>query len=171
MKKLIALISVLSLLFMLNACEDSLTIGIDTNFKMNMNIDVTDGAKAKANTFPFSETQILNIEDDEEVANEIERMKDIDVTEIECEVTGIPSGQSIPSLKIYIEEVDLTVTLTDITEDYTLTLPVSDELLDTLGNYLYENHKTTVTVSGESTYAPMVLGVKLNFKSKIAATI
>lgn len=156
---------------MLNACEDSLTIGIDTNFKMNMNIDVTDGAKAKANTFPFSETQTLNIEDDKEVAKQIEKIKELDITEIECEVTGIPSGQSIPLLKMYVEEIDLTVTLEDITENHIITLPISEDLLNALSNYLFENHQATVTVSGESTYAPMVLGVNLTFKSKVAASI
>ena len=169
MKKLIAFISVLGLLFSLNACEDSLTFKFSTDFKVKMNIDVED--TGKSDVFPFTNTEILDIEEDEDVAEQIERIKGLEITEIECSVTGIPTGETIPVLTVFVEEVNLTVTLTDITEDYTLVLPVSDELLNALGDYLYDNHRTTVTVSGESTYAPMVLGVNLTFKSKVAASL
>ncbi|MDX9771227.1 MAG: hypothetical protein RBT19_12755 [Tenuifilaceae bacterium] len=169
MKKLITLFTIAGMLLMLSSCEDGLTLRFDANFKVNMNIDVED--TGKGDTFPFSETQTLNIEDDKEVAKQIEKIKELDITEIECEVTGIPSGQSIPLLKMYVEEIDLTVTLEDITENHIITLPISEDLLNALSNYLFENHQATVTVSGESTYAPMVLGVNLTFKSKVAASI
>jgi hypothetical protein len=40
-----------------------------------------------------------------------------------------------------------------------------------LSTYLFENHQTTITVSGESTYAPMVLGVNLLFNSTVEAAL
>src|SRR5690554_4668803 len=119
MKKLITLFTIAGMLLMLSSCEDGLTLRFDANFKVNMNIDVED--TGKGDTFPFSETQTLNIEDDKEVAKQIEKIKELDITEIECEVTGIPSGQSIPLLKMYVEEIDLTVTLEDITENHIIT--------------------------------------------------
>jgi hypothetical protein len=169
MKKFITITLIIGLLLTLNACEDLLTFKFDTNFRVNMNIDVDDDGKS--DTFPFTNTELLNIEDDEEVAEQIEMIKGLEITEIECTITGIPSGESIPELNVVVEEIDLTVTLTNVTEDYTLVLPISDELLNVLSTYLFENHQTTITVSGESTYAPMVLGVNLLFNSTVEAAL
>ena len=48
---------------MLNACEDSLTFKFSTDFKVKMNIDVED--TGKSDVFPFANTEILDIEEDE----------------------------------------------------------------------------------------------------------
>ncbi|MDD4673100.1 MAG: hypothetical protein PHI03_09200 [Bacteroidales bacterium] len=169
MKKIIAFFAIAGLLFTLNSCEEGLSFKFNSDFKLNMDIDIED--VSKGNTYPFTHTTSLNIEDDEDVANRIEEIKGLEVTEIECSLTGIPEGESILELNVTVENVNLTVTLNNITESDTLMLPVSDVLLDALGNNLFENHQTSITVSGESTYAPMVLGVNLLFRSKIEASL
>ena len=169
MKRIITVLTIVGLLFTFSSCEDALTFKFDSNFKVNMDVDIKNNAKS--NTYPFTHTSILNIEDDKDVADQIEEIKDLQVTQIECTITGIPTGESIPELNVMVENINLTVTLTNVTENHTLTLTVSDELLDALGNYLFENHQTNITVSGESTYAPMVLGLDLTFHSKIEASL
>ena len=169
MKKLITILTIVGLLYTLNSCEEGLTFKFNSDFKVKMDVDVKD--TGKSNIYPFTDTKLLNIEDDKSVAEQIEKLKSLEITEIECTITGIPSGESIPELTVMIEEINLTITLTDITEDYTLVLAVSDELLNALGTYLYNNHQTNITVSGESTYAPMVLGVDLLFHSNIEASL
>lgn len=169
MKRIITIFTIAGLLFTFNACEDALTFKIDTEFKVKMDVDVKDTGKSV--TYPFTSSGLLNIEDDKDVAEQIEQIKGLEITQVECTITGIPLGQSIPVLNVMVEDINLTVTLTNITENNTLTLSVSDELLDALGVFLYENHQTNITVSGESTYAPMVLGVSLTFHSNIEASL
>lgn len=169
MKKIITVFTLVGLLFTFNACEDGLAFKFDANFMVKMDIDVKD--TGKSSTYPFTYTSLLNIEDDKDVADKIEQIKSLEITEVECTITGIPSGESVLELNIMVEDINLTVTLTNITENNTLVLPVSDKLLDALGKFLYDNHQTSITVSGASTYAPMVLGVNLLFNSKIEASL
>jgi hypothetical protein len=168
MKKLFILLAVISLIFTHSSCEDALTFDFSADFPLNMNIDIQE---SKSNSYPFSESKTLNIEDEEEVMEYIENIKEIDIVEIECTLTGIPTGETISELNIIIEQIGLTIPLVDLTENSTFILPVSPELLDAFSLYLYNNHQTTVNVTGISSYAPMTLGVKLLIKSNITATL
>lgn len=168
MKKILSIIAIISAMFALQSCDEELTYTIPAEFKLNMDINVD---AMRSEQYPFAHTEVLNIADDAEVAQHIEDIKSLDVKEIECSLAGIPEGAAIEELTITIAEVGLTVTLTDITADYTLILPVSDLLLDALSQYLLTNHQTTVVATGTSTYAPMTFRVKLNFHTNVEAPL
>lgn len=168
MKKLFILLTSISLIYSLTSCEDGLTFDFSADFPLNINIDIQE---SKGDSYPFSESKTLNIEDDEEVMEYIDNIKDIDIVEIECTLTGIPRGETISELNIFIEQIGLTIPLVDLTENSTFILPVSPEMLDAFSSYLYNNHQTTVNVTGISSYAPMTLGVKLLIKSNITASL
>ncbi len=169
MKKNVLFLMMMAATFMLfQSCDDLLDVNFDAEFSTNMNIDV---AETKADGYAFSESRTLNITDDDEVEKYIDRIKDLEITEIECALTGIPIGESLPELSVKVVELNMQIDLTDITENSTFILPVTDALLKSLGNYLKENHQSTITVFGTSTYAPMVLGVKLTYKTKVTASL
>lgn len=168
MKKLLSIVTIASALFLLNACDEELTYDFPADFKLKMDVNVE---PVRSTVFPFTHTEVLDIASNEKVAENIDKIKDLDVDEVECFITGIPEGDTINELTIGIEEVAISVTLNDITSDYSLVLPVSDGLLDALSDYLFEHHQSTVNVSGTSTAAPMVLGIKLVFHSEIEAPL
>lgn len=168
MKKFITLFTILSFVIVLSSCEDGLTLKFDTNFRLEMTIDVED---VKSDTYLFANTEVLNVEDEEEIEEYLNRIKEIEVTEVECRLRRIPSGAEIKTLNISVEEVGINITLENITEDYTLILPITPELLDALSQYVYNNMTITVKVSGESSYAPMDFDVNFLFKSKVTASV
>lgn len=168
MKKLLTILTISSALFLFNACDEELTYDFPADFKLDMDVDI---AAERSSVYSFSHSEILNIVSDAEVADIIDDVKDLDVEEVECFVTGIPEGVTIPELRITVAEVGLSVTLTDISSDYSLVLPISDGILDALSDYLFEHHQSTVIVSGTSSFAPMVLGVKLIFHSEVEAPL
>jgi hypothetical protein len=168
MKKTVLFLMISAVFLLVQSCDDLLDVNFDAEFSTNMNIDV---AETKADGYAFSDSKTLNITDDDEVEKYIDRIKDLEITEIECSLTGIPAGESIPELSVKVDELNMQVDLTNISENSTFVLPVSDALLTSLASYLKDNHQSTITVFGTSTYAPMVLGVKLTYKSKVTASL
>jgi hypothetical protein len=169
MRKLVTLFLVSGLLLFNSGCEEMLTLTFDANFPVDLNINITD-TKAKGD-YPFTDSGSLNIEDDEEVLEYIEKIKELEITAIECTLTGIQAWESIKSLTFTVVEAGFTSTLLNLTENTTITLPVNSETLNALSTFLFNNHQITINVNGVSSYAPMVLGVKLNFISKVTAAV
>jgi hypothetical protein len=168
MKNILLILTIVSVLFSMESCDDMLTQNFSAEFKMNMDINVE---AMRSEQYPFSHSELLNIADDEEVAEYIDNIKSLNVTQIECSLSEIPEGAEIEELTILIADVGLSVTLTNITSDYSVVLPVSDDLLNALAGYLYDNQQTNVVVYGISSYAPMIFKVKLNFHSDIEASL
>jgi hypothetical protein len=166
MKKLLFVLPFAALFFLFQSCEDALNFDFDAVFSSNLNIDITE---TKSDQFPFSATDTLNIEDDEEIQKHYNKIKSLEITRIECRLTGIPEGQTIQELNVKVEGTVFLVALTDLTENHTFDVEVENEMLDILANYLFENPQTVITVYGNSSYAPMTLGVKLTYHSKVTA--
>jgi len=166
MKNLTKFSLIAGILFLVSSCDDLLTADFDATFTTNMNIDV---AETKADGYSFSDTKVLSIKEDAEVEKHINKIKKLKVTQVDCTLTGIPAGQSITELNVKVDELNLTVTVNNLVENTTFSLPVTDALLDALSDYLKTNHQSTITVFGTSSYAPMTLGVKLTFHSRVSA--
>jgi hypothetical protein len=174
MKRLSVLaIALLTGAFILNSCED-MDVNVETSFKKQITVDVEETGKQvnSDSYFPFSETDILDISDNEAVEENIDSFKDLEVRSVTCKLTGIPDGESISELTITIPEALISVTLTNINENNNaITLDISNDLLNALENFLFENHSITIQVNGGSTYAPMQLGVELEFAATIITSI
>jgi len=151
-----------------SSCSDMLSTDFDATFDTRMQIDIVE---TKSTVYPFSSTSILNIEDEQEVKKNIDRIKKLNITQIDCTLTGIPEGETITEMNIKVEEANLLFSLSNLTQNHKFTLPVQAEFLNALSSYLLTNKKTSITVSGNSTYAPMTLGVKLEYISKITASL
>jgi len=168
MKKNVLFLMMAATFMLFQSCDDLLDVNFDAEFSTNMNIDVEE---TKSDVYAFSESRTLSITDDDEVEEYIDKIKDLEITEIECTLTGIPAGESLPTLSVRVDELNMQIDMTNITENSTFVLPVNDALLNSLASYLEDNHQSTITVFGTSTYAPMVLGVNLTFKSEVTASL
>jgi hypothetical protein len=168
MKSKISLMMFVAIVLILNSCDDVLDFDFDANFNTNMSIDV---AETKSDGFDFSATENLNIKDDDEVEKYINKIKNLEITRIDCTLTGISQGATIHALTVKVEELNLQVTLNNLTENQTLSLPVDAALLTALSDHLKTNHEATITVFGISSDAPMTFGVKLTYISKVTASL
>jgi hypothetical protein len=168
MKSKISLMMFVAIVLMLYSCDDVLDFDFDATFNTNMSIDV---AETKSDGFDFSATENLNIKDDDEVEKYINKIKNLEITRVDCTLTGIPQGATIHELTVKVEELNLQVTLNNLIENQTLSLPVDAALLTALSGHLKTNHEATITVSGTSSDAPMTFGVKLTYISKVTASL
>jgi hypothetical protein len=166
MKNLTKFSLIAALLFLTYSCDDLLSVDFDATFSTDMEIDI---AETKSDGYAFSDSKKLSIKDDAEVEKHINKIKKLKVTQVDCTLTGIPAGQSITEFNVKVDELNMTVTMNNLVENSTFSLPVTDALLDALSDYLKENHETNITVYGTSSYAPMKLGVKLTFYSNVSA--
>lgn len=171
MKKLNVLTLTLFLISMaFVSCEEGLNVNIDATFQKKITANIVDSKKSEQATplVPFFVMDSLDISEEPDVQDNIERLKDLEVKKVTCTLTGIPENQSISELNITIPETGLAVTLNSINENNnTVTLDITPELLNALAQFLYSNYQITIIVSGFSTYAPMQLGVELSFDSTL----
>lgn len=175
MKKLnLVSIVILFITISFTACEEGLDVSLNTTFMKNINIDIQESRKSadNLNVFPFYAADSLDITDNSQVQENIDKFKDLEISKITCKLTGIPENESISELSITIPEADLSISLTNLSENNnTIDLEITTELLDALANFLYANHQATIQISGVSSYAPMQLGVELSFESTIVTNL
>lgn len=166
MKKLLFVLTLAGIFLLFPGCEDALDFDFKAVFNSNLSIDIEE---TKTDAFAFSATDTLNIEDDEDIQKHIDKLKEMEITKVECTLTGIPEGAVIQQLNVKVEEAGFLITLTDLTENHKFEMEVNDAMLDLLASYLFDNHQSVITVFGTSSYAPMTLGVKLTWHTNITA--
>jgi hypothetical protein len=169
MKRFLSTLVTMGFLLFNSACEDALTFSFVADYPIDFNIDIHDGTKATS--FPFSDSGTLSIEENEEVLKYIEKIKEIEILQVECTLTGIPSNEEIIELTFEVQNTVFSITINNLSENRTFILPIESSKLMALSTYFFDNQQITVSVNGVSSYAPMQLGLKLNFVSKIIAII
>ena len=175
MKKIRTLAMVLIALIILGSC-DKITTDFDTSLRTTILADVEQPSEVKstlkdATTYPFNASQKLDIKDNSKINDYIDRLKEINVKSISCTFTGIPSGETITELNISIQSVALNLTLENLENGVSVTLDVSNQLLNAISNELTDKHETTIRISGESTYAPMTLSTLMDFQVSVTARV
>lgn len=166
MRKLLFILTFAGIFLLFPGCEDALDFDFKAIFNSNLSIDIEE---TKTDAYAFSATDTLNIEDDEDIQTHIDKLKEMEITKVECTLTGIPEGAVIQQLSVQVEEAGFFISLTDLTENHKFEMEVTDAMLDLLADYLLENHQSVITVFGTSSYAPMTLGVKLTWHTNITA--
>ena len=175
MKKLRILGMLLVVLIILGGC-DSITTDFDTNLRTTILADVQLPAEVKSTlkdvtTYSFNASQKLDIKDNSKINDYIDRLKEINVQSITCTFTGIPSGETITELNISIQSVALDLALENLENGISVTLDVSNHLLNAISNELTDKHEITISVSGESTHAPMTLSTLMDFQVSVTARV
>lgn len=173
MKKIFALTIVLAGLLTFISC-DSITTSFDTDLSTTVLADVAPVKSGEAGIketgpHPFSATKVLKIDDNSQIKDYFDRLKEINVKNITATFTGIPSGESITTLNLTIQSAGIDIALDNIVNGASVTLEVSPQLLDALSAKLLEDKEVTVGVSGNSTFAPMVLSTLVEFAVTVKA--
>ena len=175
MRKIKTLAMVLVALIIMGSC-DRITTDFDTNLKTTILADVQLPAEVKSTlkdvtTYPFSASQKLDVKDNSRINDYIDRLKEINVQSITATFTGIPPGETITELNISIQSVALDLTLENLENGVSVTLDVSNHLLNAVSNELTDKHETNIIISGESTHAPMKLSTLMDFQVSVTARV
>lgn len=175
MKKLRILAVVLTGLLIPGSCS-LITTDFDTNLRITILADVEKPPEKKsglkdAATYPFSATEVLDIKDNSKINDYIDRLKEIEVQSIKCTFSGIPAGETITEFNISFSPVGINITLENITSGASVTLDVSPQLLDNISKQLTDNQPITINISGQSTYAPMVLSTLIDIPVAVTARV
>ena len=164
-----------ALIISTTSCEDLLTVTLDAEFDSGINAESTGqqlealALKSASSDYTFSGDDVVNLADDEDIVEYIEKIKSISITAIECEIFGIPEGEKIENLKIMIDGTSFMPEYSDITsENNVITILVESSVLDEVETYFEENHMLKTMISG-STTAPMSLTVNIKYVTKIKA--
>jgi hypothetical protein len=158
------------------SCESVNTIDIDTNLKKTIIADVEkplEGALLKSTaSYGFSESDTLDLKDNEDLYDYISRINELDITSATCKLSGIPAGEEVSELSVIAEKAGVKVTLSGLTENNNeIELGLSKESLNAFGQYLLDNESIEIKIEGSSSYAPMKLSVGLDFKTIVKAKI
>lgn len=171
---MISLAMVIMGVLILSGCE-SITTDFDTNLKTTILADIKVPSEKSSlkdvTTYPFSATKVLDIKENSRINEYIDRLKEINVKSVTCTFSGIPEGEAITELNISVQSVALDVTLEDLVNGVSVTLDISPNILNSLSLELTDNQQITIMISGESTFAPMVLNTLMDMPVTVTATV
>ena len=99
--------------FAMMSCEDMNTIDIDTNLNKTIVAEITKPAEGNllkaSNSYDFSATDTLNLKDNEDLYDYINRINELNVTSANLKLNGIPTGEFINELSIIIAEAGIDI--------------------------------------------------------------
>lgn len=168
--KLLFALTIVSFGLFNTACEE-ITFDFDTKFQNTTQISIEDSKKSTSNlsTYLFSESDSINLENNEEVMKHINDIQKLNINQTNCILSGIPEGQEISSLTFQVSEIDLSITMDKISaNDSIIPLIIPSDKLTEIEKLLLNKHLVNYNFSGNSTYAPMILSIKIGFESTIS---
>lgn len=158
-----------------DAIKDAATVSFTTEIKTDIPVVITGLGVKSPDAFvanapiAFSETQELNIADNQDIEPYLSKIKEIDINSIVVTVSGLTEGQSINSVSLDVAGIGNVITQTGITmTNNTFTPSVSEAVLDKVTEKLKSERKITVTVAGNVS-GPMSFTVGLNMDAKVIA--
>lgn len=160
-----------------SSCDET-TINIDTEFSKTIVVESkvptelkSTGAVVALDTAVYFVSDTIDLTTNVDLDEYMDNIQDIVIDSILCVFSGIPSGDTIYSFNIGIENTDLSRTLTNITENNTeYPIPVVELILEAIGSELYNEEKLIFKLEG-TTSDPMTFSVGIKMGSKVKARI
>ncbi|WP_347840069.1 hypothetical protein [uncultured Draconibacterium sp.] len=161
-------------LFSCDKIEDANTIEFDTTLSMNIPVAVVETTaslqKSATADFAFSETQTTKLSDISEIADYLNKLKSIDINELELVIGNLGEGELVKTLDVSVDNVGILVSLTDISrENNTFKPSVDNAKLIQAASILNSTKEITITVSGTTNAAPVDFVVNMDFDCHIEA--
>jgi len=161
-------------LFSCDKIEDANTIEFDTTLSMNIPVAVVETnasiQKSASADFAFSETQTTKLSDISEIADYLNKLKSIDINELELVIGNLGEGELVKTLDVSVDNVGILVSLTDISrENNTFKPSVDNAKLIQAASILNSTKEITITVSGTTNTAPVDFVVNMDFDCHIEA--
>ena len=175
MKQKLFLLSLL--LLTLFACDETMTVNFDADFVADMDVESQEqefvGLATKSRTMNCFEGAVeINLDDEDELKDYLDRIREVNVNKVRCEVIGLSGGKKVEKLNIEVDSTSFMKTITDISElSNEFDIDVTDEVLNELGTEFFTSKKLKVKVSGVTSHAPMNFKIKVRFVTKVKASV
>ncbi len=176
MKKIRTISVVLvSMLLVLSSC-DSTTVDFDTNLYSTIVAEIQAPAAASEvlkseGLYSFETEKKLYIKDTKKINDYIDRINEIAVNSISCSFSSMVGDQKIVDLSVFVDNIDLEVTLEDINNGFEVTLDIDIAKLEEISNLLLDNQEITIKVNGHTNFAPMTFTTILDFAVTVSADV
>lgn len=139
-------------------------INVDGNAAKIKSKDLNDAV------YSFSSSKELNLADNPDVGEFVEKVKWISVNSAKVNITGILSGQTIQTISVKIDGNEI-YTASDIDTSGSLVPDISSEELNVLASILAEKKKATISVSGTTDNADLSFTIEHVFEITIQAKL
>ena len=149
--------------------KDATAITVNTELQSNIQVTVTSPAKSAdgAKSLSFSKTQDLSLADNADLESYLEKINEIDLSNLVITITGLTTGQSISSISLAVAGVGTAFTQTNITmANNSFTPSVSSTFLGQMASKLTADKKLTFTISGSAS-EEMTFVVSCNMDAKV----
>jgi hypothetical protein len=174
--KFLLLILISTILSSCDTVKDWFSTDVDTRLEIIVPVSVTPtgmalkSANATESTYAFSKTGTIALDENDDVADYIDKIKEVNVNGVDATVLGLSAGQIIQTLTVSVDSVGTILTLSNITSaSGKLTPGVPQATLDQIGTELENDLSITVTVAGTTNYAPMNFTIELGMDALVKA--
>ena len=117
----------------------------------------------------YFESDTIDLTDNADLEEYKEKIKEVDVHTVSCTFSGIPTGDTIKSFTISVENTELSETLNNIAVNGTKEeLSIATAILTAVGEELMDQEKIVINVSG-TTSVPLTFTVEIAFDSEVKA--
>lgn len=169
MKKL--LLGLIAIVLLMSCEDDLLTYNVEAHLTKDITADI-ESSDLKNSVYSFEVTDTLNLEDVDALQDYLNRIREINIKESKCVFTGLPSGETITDFTIVAEAVGMDISFLDVFENNAIAnLDLAQDIIDAIGSQLLDQNMLVVTISGKSSFAPMQLGVKLDFFADVTTAL
>jgi len=168
MKKNLALFFAMA--FLLSGCSwigGLFTKDIDTDLEVDIPVNVTVTKSTSNVAITYDSFETLSLNDNEDLKEHLENIKDIDLNSVKVSVGGLTSGQVVTTLSV-LNGTSVIATHSNITPETGLFTPdfVNQDNLYAAADDLLEVGEIVLTVSG-NVDGPMAFLVHLTFDATI----
>lgn len=143
--------------FFLSGCEsvsNLFTVKVDTDFVVDIPVDITTPTLKMSGPYPFSVSKTFNPIEEPDIADYVDRIKEINLSSMTATVisTTAPFKLETGTLVVSgsVDSVTWTFTAQSIEDGSSLTLANDDGQFDTVSEILSETGDVTITFSGTS---------------------
>ncbi|WP_372752630.1 hypothetical protein [Labilibaculum sp.] len=117
-------------------------------------VNTAEAVSIKADeAYAFSETINLNLSDIDDIKDYLNKLEDVDVTSVNCEITGL-SGGEIQTLIISVPDLNFEFEFTEVSENQSLFVNFTAVQLDAIADALLKNKTLKITISGTVSEQP-----------------
>lgn len=154
-----------SVLFLFVSCEESLTVDVNTNLTQDVDVDAVETTR-KSSGINFDNEVDLNFEDNKELKENLDKLKEIDFQEASFTIADLPEDVVV-DLTVSLPKYGISQTFTDVKNGSVVKLNADNAaLLNSKADDIINDKKIKVKVNGTATVAG-TFKIKINFAVKL----
>lgn len=166
---------ILAAMVLLGGCsliKDAATVTIDTELISSVNVTVAGNKSANLNVateLPFNVTKDLRLDENADIEEYLEKIREIELNSLVVTITGLASNQVISTISLAVTGVGNICTQTNVTAaNNSFTPVVSQATFDKVAEKLLKDLRITYTINGLAAL-PGTFVITTNYGAKITA--